>query len=342
MILTYRYRIKDRHAKRLSEMAGAVNFVWNFCGETQEHARRWSKKWPTRFDLNKLTAGAGRDLGLSSGTVEAICTQFALSRKAARRRPRWRGKRSLGWVPFRDGVVQIKDSDVVYRGQRFRFWNSRPLGGEIRTGSFSEDSEGRWYINLQCEVAEADRKQGSSIGVDLGLKTLATCSDGITIPNLRHGRTYAERLAKAQRAARKRRARAIRRKVANCRRHQHHVATTALVKRHALIAVGNINPAKLGRTRMAKSVYDASWTLFRNMLRYKAIAHGAEYVERDERYSTQTCSGCGCLGGPKGRKGLAVREWTCSECGAVHDRDVNAARNILGPECRPPRAGIAA
>lgn len=91
----------------------------------------------------------------------------------------------------------------------------------------------------------------------------------------------------------------------------------------------------------AKAVSDAGWSSFRNMLRYKAIGHGAEYVEADERYTTQTCSACGARSGPKGRKGLDVREWDCSECGTVHDRDVNAAINILGAECRPPSGGIA-
>jgi transposase len=67
----------------------------------------------------------------------------------------------------------------------------------------------------------------------------------------------------------------------------------------------------------------------RNILRYKAIARVATFVDTSEQLSTQTCSECGCVGGPKGLKGLEIREWTCDECGAVHDRDVNAARNIL-------------
>lgn len=75
--------------------------------------------------------------------------------------------------------------------------------------------------------------------------------------------------------------------------------------------------------------YDAGWSMFRHFLEYKAIARKVVYREVSERFSTQTCSGCGAIGGPKGRKGLGVREWVCGECGAVHDRDVNAALNIL-------------
>lgn len=343
MILTCRYRIKDRNTKRLNEMAQAVNFVWNFCGDTQNHARRWSKRWPSAYDLMGLMVGSTKALGLNNDTVQAIAKQFAASRNAARRRPRWRGVHSLGWLPFQAArAIQINGDTVTYLGHRFRFWKHRPIGGTIKCGSFSRDASGRWYLNLQCDVAEAERKEGSAIGIDLGLKTLATCSDGTKIENPRHVRTWAERLAKAQRAGRRRRVRAIHRKVANARGHHLHVTTTTLIRKHAKIVVGNVNSASLAKTKMAKSVMDASWSLLRRQLRYKAIAHGVEYVERDERYTTQTCSECGCLGGPKGRKGLAVREWMCGECGAVHDRDVNAARNILGPECRPPLAGIAA
>ncbi len=80
------------------------------------------------------------------------------------------------------------------------------------------------------------------------------------------------------------------------------------------------------------------------MLCYKAIGHGAEYLEADEHLTTQTCSDCGVIGGPKGIAGLGMRRWECVACGASHERDVNAARNILrvGLECQPRVDGIAA
>ena len=105
-----------------------------------------------------------------------------------------------------------------------------------------------------------------------------------------------------------------------------------LVRRFDYIAVGNVSAVKLARTRMAKSVYDASWSSFRNKLRYKAIAHGATFEEVDESGSTQSCSACGSKDSttrPKGIAGLRIREWVCSDCGVLHDRDTNAALNIL-------------
>src|SRR5579863_9795414 len=79
----------------------------------------------------------------------------------------------------------------------------------------------------------------------------------------------------------------------------------------------------------SKSVLDAGWSQLRSQLRYKAIRHGGEYIEVDERFSTQVCSACGARGGPQGREGLVVREWSCGGCGARHDRDINSAINLL-------------
>jgi transposase len=103
------------------------------------------------------------------------------------------------------------------------------------------------------------------------------------------------------------------------------------VREFDYIAVGNVNAAALARTRRAKSIHDASWSMFRNQLAYKAVKHGAWFEEVDEKLTSQVCSSCGALpdSRPKGIADLGIREWTCSGCGAEHDRDVNAAKNIL-------------
>jgi putative transposase len=129
VILTYRYRIKDATtAKRLRAHARAVNYVWNYCGEIQEAARRQEKRWPSAFDLIKLTTGSSALLGLHSGTVQAVCKQFVANRNAARRRPHWRGKKSLGWIPFADArAVKLDGDAVIYLKRRYRLWRSRPV-----------------------------------------------------------------------------------------------------------------------------------------------------------------------------------------------------------------------
>ena len=192
VILTYRYRIKDATtAKRLRAHARAVNYVWNYCGEIQEAARRQEKRWPSAFDLIKLTTGSSALLGLHSDTVQAVCKQFVANRNAARRRPHWRGKKSLGWIPFAAArAVKLDGDAVIYLKRRYRLWRSRPVDGKIKTGCFAQDARGRWYLSLQVEIAESQTCGAGEIGVDLGLSTLATLSDGRKIENPRHFKKY--------------------------------------------------------------------------------------------------------------------------------------------------------
>jgi IS605 OrfB family transposase len=134
----------------------------------------------------------------------------------------------------------------------------------------------------------------------------------------------------AQRANKKVRVKAIHAQIANRRKDFHHKLSTNLVSRNGAIFVGNVNASGLAKTNMAKSVLDAGWTSFRTMLKYKSDSAGVLFEEVGEAYSTQTCSICGTLpdSRPRGIAGLGIKEWTCSECGAHHDRDVNAAKNI--------------
>ena len=336
MVLTFRYRVKGTSAaKRLSRMAVAVNRVWNYCGGIQNDSRRLNRRWPSGFDLIGLTNGCTKELGLHSDTVQAVCKQFATGRDKARRRPRWRvsfgAKRSLGWVPFQCArPLKVAGDTVIFLGCKYRLWLSRPIPPDIRSGSFSQDADGRWYLSLVCDVA-SDLPAGSGeIGIDLGLKDFAAFSTGEKIANPRHLRKSAASLARAQRAGRERLARKIHRKVAAQRRHFLHERSTRIVRANALICVGDVNSAALARTKMAKSVLDAGWSAFRSMLRYKtAMRHGARFVETNERYTTQVCSECLAFGGPRGLKHLRVRSWVCEGCGVLHDRDTNAARNIL-------------
>ena len=343
MILTYRYRIKDATtAKRLCTHARAVNYVWNYCGEIQEAARRQEKPWPSAFDLIKLTTGSSALLGLHSGTVQAVCKQFGANRNAARRRPHWRGKKTLGWIPFADArAIKLDGDAVTYLKRRYRLWRSRPTDGKIKAGCFAQDARGRWYLSLQVEIAESQTCGAGEIGVDLGLSTLATLSDGRKIENPRHFKKYKSALAKAQRARNKKRVQGIHAKIANARRHYLHVQTTKLVRENRLIVIGNVVAKYLPYRSQRKSAVDASWSEFRSQLRYKASRHGARYVEADETGSTASCSACGASSGPKGQKGLQVRAWVCHCCHTRHDRDVNAAINLLlRAERRPPAVEI--
>ena len=146
----------------------------------------------------------------------------------------------------------------------------------------------------------------------------------------------------AQRAHKKQRVKAIHAKIANQRKDLLHKFSAQLVKNNAAIFVGDVSSAKLVNTKMAKSTLDAGWSMLRAMLEYKSHQAGIVFEVVNESYTTQTCSCCGAIpaSSPKGRAGLRIREWICSACGTAHDRDINAAKNILAAGHRRLAAGI--
>jgi putative transposase len=328
--LTYKFRLRDKHAAELNRQARAVNFVWNYCNEAQRHALRWDR-WFSAFDLQKLTAGACKNLDINGHTVKRVCCQYVESRKR-HRKPwlRWRGRKSLGWVPFNTDSIRFDGDAFIFRGVRYETMHLRDMPvGKIGAGSFNQDSRGRWYINCPVEVECADRAPVTRVGIDLGLIDLATLSTGDKIEMPRFYRNSELRLASVQRARKTpKRIRAIHAKVANRRKDFLHKASTALANQYGLIVVGDVSPSKLAKSRMAKSVLDAGWADLKRMLSYKSIRNGGSTLEVSEAHTTRTCAECGSIAGPKGQAGLNKRMWRC-DCGAVHDRDVNAARNIL-------------
>jgi IS605 OrfB family transposase len=190
---------------------------------------------------------------------------------------------------------------------------------------------GRWYISFQCDVPDLHGPPArAEVGIDLGLTDQLACThlpSPLTRANIT--RHYAEPLAKAQRARKKRRVTALHAKIAHVRKDWTHKVTTAIARASRVIAVGNVSSPTLAKTRLAKSTYDASWGITRTLLRYKALRLGAQYVEVNESWSSCTCSACLHRTGPRGLRQLGVRVWCCSSCGVVHHRDQNAAQNIL-------------
>jgi IS605 OrfB family transposase len=139
------------------------------------------------------------------------------------------------------------------------------------------------------------------------------------------------KLAIAQRANKKARVRAIHAKIKNARQDAMHQFSRSLVDNYGFIFVGDVNTQSQIASNRSKSVLDAGWGMFKTMLQYKCHEAGVWFTEVDEAYTTQICSTCGELpeSRPKGIADLGIREWTCNECGTHHDRDINAARNIL-------------
>ncbi|MGP5505805.1 RNA-guided endonuclease InsQ/TnpB family protein, partial [Psychrobacter celer] len=144
---------------------------------------------------------------------------------------------------------------------------------------------------------------------------------------------WAKKLAVAQRAKNKQRVKAIHAKIKNSRLDAIHKFTTKLAKDNALIVVGDVKSRSFTskRTKLAKSTYDAGWFELKRQLEYKCKYAGCQLEIVNESYTTQTCSHCLKISdsSPKGRAGLGIRGWRCAKCGTWHDRDINAAKNIL-------------
>lgn len=332
-----RLRIKDKHAGHLLTQSREVNQVWNFCNETSQKILEREQRFCTGYDLDQLTAGAAKEgLSLHSQTIQAISSEYCTRRRQFKKcKLRWRvsrgAKRSLGWIPVKAVALRYKGGQVHYQGKPISLWDSFGLKDyELRSGSFCEDARGRWYLNVTVDVKKPEASTGqSAIGIDLGLKDFATMSNGKKVEAQKIYRDAEAKLAIAQRANNKKRVKAIHAQIANRRKDFLHKLSTELVKENGAIFVGNVNAAGLAKTKMAKSVLDAGWSAFRTMLKYKSDHAAVWFDEVNESYSTQECCACHSRTGPKGLADLVVREWMCSVCGTQHDRDTNAAKNIL-------------
>lgn len=336
-ILTYRFRMKGGYSNRnLSGLAPITNMVWNYCNATSFKAIRDHEKWLSQCDLNVLTTGTTKELDsdFHSQSVNAICEEYVTRRiQFKKRKLKWRvsqgSNKSLGWIPFKASAVKVNKNTITYSGKTYKFWNSRALEGKILSGSFSQDARGHWYVNLTCKDPVLQHvHQSPEVAGDLGLKATAVFSDGTIIENNKEYRAFEESLAKAQRANKKGQVRNVHRKIKNKRMDHLHKSTTQWARKHKDIFVGNVSGKFLQATH-GKSAVDASVGQTRNFLKYKAIRHSGRYIEVNENSSTITCSGCFKKTGPSGLSDLGVREWTCSNCGVHHNRDINAAQNIL-------------
>ena len=216
----------------------------------------------------------------------------------------------------------------------------RPIEGDMKNLTVTKTKSGRYFVSIQCEL-EIDEPifTGEPIGLDLGLIDFATLSTGEKIANPRWFRKAQDKLAKAQKKLsrkkkgsmnwQKQRIKVARlhERIANQRKDFQHKVSRQLVETYGLIRFENLNIKGMVKNhKLAKSISDAGWAQFVRMVEYKGAWYGA-YVEKIDRFfaSSKTCSDCGTKTVLK----LSDREWACTECGVLHDRDVNAAINIL-------------
>ena len=359
----FNYRLRppsgQRHA--LNRAFDCARVVFNDALRMREDAHAAGLPYPTDAEVSRaLTSWKRTRERAWLGEVSAVVLQQALadcntayrsffaSRKGTRKgpkmgAPRFRSKKDARQSLRFTAAARFK---VLPNGKLrlpkigdVRVHWTRDLPAPPSSVTVLTDPKGRTHASFVVEVPDHPLpRTDREVGVDLGLTHFATLSDGTKIPNRRFFRADQRKIRRADRAltrcrkrsknrdkAKARRARVYAR-VTDRRRDWLHQTSTTMVRDNQAIFVEDLDIAALGRTKMAKSVRDAGWGMFVQMLAYKAQRAGRTFARIDRWFpSTRMCSECGRVGD---KLDLGIRDWTCL-CGAHHDRDVNAARNIL-------------
>ncbi len=321
-----------------------------------------------RYDLTRRFKGRGGK-HVPQSTVQALCNRLDI---AVRRflNCKEHGKK-VGFPRFKAGnrwhsihlrqygkghdaflEQEAKTLKVPKKlGGSIKIKQHRPIEGTPKTVYLVRRADDHWYALVVCDVgAKSSLKAGPAVGIDLGLKSFLTDSEGRTVDNPRYYQRGQKGLRKAQRKTCRRKKGSNRRKKAariTAKRHLKsarqrkdflHKTARRYVDRYALIAVEDLNVQNLVRnSRLAKSIADAGWSSFVSILGNKAEEAGCQVVKVLPRFTTQRCSDCGEMV----RKTLSVRIHRCDSCGHVEDRDVNAAKNILLAGMQPSERKVA-
>ncbi|MFG2056843.1 RNA-guided endonuclease InsQ/TnpB family protein [Micromonospora sp. NPDC048930] len=353
----YRFYPTDAQVAELSRTFGCVRKVYNLAlaARTQAWTLRQERvtynatsamltAWKKTEELAYLNDVSSVPLQQTLRHLQTAFTNFFAKRaRYPRFKSRKKSRRSAEYTTsgfrFRDGKLTLakmaEPLDIVW---------SRPLpeGAQPSTVTVSQDSAGRWFVSMLVEdpAVQPLPANGRAVGVDAGLDHLLTLSTGEKITNPRYERRDRARLAKAQRElARKakgdgaNRAKArlkvanVHARIADRRRDNLYKITTRLVRENQTIVIEDLTVRNMVKnSALARAISDAAWSEFRSLLEYKAAWYGREVIAVDRWFpSSKLCSVCGSL---HDKMPLHVRTWTCV-CGTTHDRDVNAARNIL-------------
>ncbi|MGA5506176.1 RNA-guided endonuclease InsQ/TnpB family protein [Streptomyces umbrinus] len=368
MQLRYVFRVYPDAGQRtaLARAFGCARVVFNDAVRAREDARRAGRPFPKAGELStRLITEAKQTIERAwLGEVSAVVLQqslrdaesayrnFFASLKGDRKGPRMGAPHFKSRKDKRQSIRFTANArwSITDKGRlnlpkigAVKVKWSRTLPTTPSSVTVIKDAAGRYFASFVIDTdpaADATRmpETDRTIGIDLGLTHFAVLSDGTKIDSPRFLRRAEKKLKKAQRELSRRQKGSKNRekarlkvarahvKVTDARREFHHQLSTKLISENQGIAVEDLSVAGLARTRLAKSVHDAGWSSFVNMLEYKAVRYGRTLV-RVGRFTptSQVCSICGVKDGPKP---LRVREWTCTACGSVHDRDHNAALNV--------------
>uniref|UniRef100_UPI0039BF6759 RNA-guided endonuclease InsQ/TnpB family protein n=1 Tax=Lentzea alba TaxID=2714351 RepID=UPI0039BF6759 len=369
----YRFYPTEVQAAELLRTFGCVRKVYNLA--LQARIEAWTQRgervgyqatsgmlteWKRHSELSFLSEVSSVPLQQTLRHLQAAFTNYFAKRA---KHPRFKSrKKSHSCAEYTRSAFRWRDGNLTLAKMAepldIRWSQTLPEGVVPSTATVSQDAAGRWFVSLLCEDPGPRplRVVDSAVGVDVGLDHLLVLSTGEKIANPRHERRDRRALVMAQRAlCRKQKCSRNREKarvklarvhvrIGDRRADLLHKITTRLVRENQTLVIEDLAVSNMvGNRSLARAISDASWRQFREMLQYKAAWYGRNVIVVDRWFpSSKLCSVCGALAAAMQ---LHVREWTCA-CGATHDRDVNAARNILaaglavsvcGADVRPQR-----
>jgi putative transposase len=347
----FRFRVypTPEQEERLLRWEGALRFLWNLALEQRRMGlARTDKRYPTAFDqINELTE-LRAELPWLAEVPRNVCAQLLVELDKAWQRcfsrlaraPRWkrRGKDFLGLTEPHPKVWRLDGATLCFpKLGKLRTVVHHQLEGKPKSCTLRRDGD-QWFVSILCEVEVTDPAPRAEpvIGLDRGIHHLLADSDGSLVPNPRHLEKTQARLCRAQRTVARRkkgskrrekakhRVMRLHRKVRRQREHVLHVESARLAKSHGVVVIEKLNVAGMIRSNLSRSIADAGWSRFAEMLRYKLAWSGGTLIEVPAAYSSQTCSACGCVDA-----GSRHRErFCCAACGYIDHADLNAAKVI--------------
>ena len=359
MVKGFRYRIypNKEQEKQINQMLGNARFVYNWALDRRIKEYQAEKKNISAFTLmteltqlkkrpeyDWLKLSVAQSLQQSIVNMDKAFTRFFKQKKGFPKfKSKHKGTHKVGFpqntkVDFENNKVSVNKIGWI------KTKISRTFDGKIKTATIEKTPTGKFFVSITVELPDVKVKQKpisktNAVGIDTGIKTFATLSDGTEIENPKHLKNNLQRLKVLQKRASKKQKGSANRKKANlqvARLHEKianqrldflHKTTTAIAKQYDTVACENLNISGMLRNhKLAQSIADLGLGKFYTFLQYKMIEQGGNYLEIGRFEPSSKMCGCGAI---NKNLQLSDREWVCHECGTINQRDILAANNIL-------------